>query len=86
MATYPWNPDNDVGDGMYIQIREKAALVKAINARITVMALEFTTLKEQRDVLLVELVALRDGITREITGVALPSEIIQMPPVPGIDT
>jgi hypothetical protein len=35
-----------------------------------------------RAALVGELVALRDGITREITGASVPSEMIQMPVPP----
>jgi hypothetical protein len=79
---HTFDPANDIADSLYVQIRDKGAQVKAINLRIEIMNVEYTTLLTSRAALVGELVALRDGITREITGASVPSEMIQMPVPP----
>lgn len=73
-----WDPTtfdatNDPADALYAQIRSLSAEVKSLNAQIATQQTQLDNITAVRDVKLTQLVALRDQIQVELTGITVPS-------------
>lgn len=71
-APTDFDPVNNTADGMYVQIRDKGAQVRALNTQLGVLMTQVNALTAQRDSLLQDLRNLRGSITQELTGLNVP--------------
>lgn len=67
-----FDPDNNVADGYYVQIKAAGDLVRAYNAQLDAMSQQMVVITEARDAKIAEMVSLRSSITQELVGFPVP--------------